>query len=255
VGWWWQLCQGGKQPAWVNGIYAHLRLPNGLTSSRLTKIDRCDHVSSAHVKATGRQKPTDPITHRNVEEPILDRGEVGGAAGQSSSRLTQLNSDWAEIPRGPSHTGFAPPARTNPISWPSGGDASPPVFEVPQGLCPWKFESNVPLDHTDKYLAEKLSPEEIKEKGGVARQKQVPIAGGKVLYNVAGYGDLLPAATQEYNKSELPPSRSHKIQNDKKNFPAFLHMRTPLKAGLSHPSYVNSPEMTDAMHGTYHGGS
>jgi len=231
----------------------------GVTTSRLTEIDRCDHVSKVNAaKQNTRRGNSDPITHKYEKEETLFQDEIDGAAGITSSRLTAMNADWAEIPRGKFHGNnplfpnssnsghkFNPPDRGGVIAH-IGGYHPDPVT-TGQRKFSIKGRSSVPLEHHDKYVVQSfLSPKEIQERGGVIRQKEVPIQGGHILYNIGGYNDLLPPATAEYLPSDLPVSKEYKVQNDKRQLPQYVHLRTPLKR-----SDINrqSPEMVDIMYG------
>lgn len=214
----------------------------GVTSSRLTAMDRCDHVFSNNPKASGRQKMTDPITHRAFESHILDAGEENGAAGHSSTRLTELFTDWAEIPRGPSHGGFHPPDRTDPIS--HRGDRDPERVTRGVRRHPEKGGSKVVLGHYHEPV--RLSKEEIKANGSLRKQKEIGIQGGAILYNVGGECDLLPAATEQYMAADQPISRSHRIENDKKFFPNCIHGRFETVPSRMH---ATSQDVRDICHG------
>lgn len=218
----------------------------GLKTADLTKILRCDTMTSS-TRTAGRQRPTDPITHQTFDIQIIDNEQAKGAAGVNSTRLTNLNADWAEIPRGPSHGGFHPPARTDVISHPPGGRR--PSTSEKSGIRHFdeKGRSEVPLDHADKQRAVPLSPKQIRAKGGTRRQKEIPIAGGKIHYNLGGFGDLLPAATEEFFKADRPASRAHRIDNDKKTLPNFVTGRVPYQEESSYNQ--ESPGMRDLMYG------
>merc|ERR1712078_607181 len=91
-----------------------------------------------------------------------------------------------------------------------------------------KGRSSVPIEHQDKYVVQAfLSAREIQERGGVIRQKELPIQGGQILYNIGVYSDLLPPATKDYLPSDLPVSKEYKVMNDKRQLPHHVHMRTP----------------------------
>jgi len=229
----------------------------GVTTSRLTEIERCDNVSKVEVKKNDRlNKRSDPITHQFVRDEILYKEELEGAAGMTSSKLTAAKADWAEIPRGKFHgnnplfptsqtyNAFNPPDRKGVIAH-IGGYHPDPVT-TGQKKFDQKGRSSVPIQHEDKYATKSfLSPKEIKERGGVSRQKEVPIQGG-VQYNIAGYNDLLPPATHEYLPSDLPVSKDYKVMNDKKQLPSYVHMRIPLRKS---PINNTSSEMREIMYG------
>lgn len=229
--------------------------PAGLTTAKLTEIKRCDNVSKSKDNAQRRRElgRTDPITHRKFEENEQfeenDRGlKKGRAAGQPSYRMAKLNCDWDEAPQGKSHAGnalagFAPPPRDNDVIHDGRGDTV--VIKRGQKHFPLRMESNVPMEHKDKELAPILSPEQIREKGGVRKQKEVPIQGGNIVYNIGGYGDMLPAATKEYHKSDIPVSKEYKIQNDKRDLPNFMLARTKLRVN----KHQQSTEMQQIMYG------
>lgn len=229
--------------------------PAGLTTAKLTEIKRCDNVSKSKDNVSRRRElgRTDPITHRKFEEQWMleEKNEElnGRAAGQPSLRMAKLNCDWDEAPQGgKSHqgnalAGFVPPPRDNDVIHDGRGDTV--VIKRGQKHFPLRMESNVPMEHKDKELAPTLTPEQIREKGGVRKQKEVPIQGGNIVYNIGGYGDMLPAATKTYHKSDIPVSKEYKIQNDQRDLPKFLLPRRTQKVNV----HQQSTEMQQIMYG------
>jgi len=180
-------------------------------------------------------------------KPPDDSTVEAGTAGMTSNRLTALLADWGSIetPKPPPTMEFRPPSRTDPISHVGG----PPDAQT-TGIRPFscKGKSTVPMTH--KSFPDSLSPEEVEARSAsLTKQKEVPIQGGAILYNVSGFGDMLPAATKEYFRTELPTTQAHRIENDKRELPHWLSKRLPLK--VLHPLSDESPEMRSAIYGGY----
>lgn len=223
--------------------------PAGVTSARLTKIVRCDLDDTKGADSTyAPRKGTDPITHR-VLQPDDSAFEAHGAAGLRTQRITQLTTNSVEMAK--SRSSFKPPARTNPIAH-VGGAPDPPKGGIRQ-FTHLSGKSDVRLDHSYQYCA--LSPDQIKADPHLKR-KEVYIGGGNAvnggdyLYNVGGFGDLLPAATKPCLKTDIVTSQAHRIENDKRDLPKFISMRVPLRA--QHPYNDESAEMRGLMWGRGH---
>jgi len=198
--------------------------PAGVGSNRLTQIKRHDHVTcvdngdfrQAATFSGCRQKMTDPITHKRPSAggQCLADAEIEGAAGQPSSRMTELNNckltHHRPPARGPRQTDFNPPSRTHSRTdtllahdpnrgWEKQNDG------IRRFKC--KGVSKVPMEHRDKQPLQPQTQEDIQESGGLRRQKEVVHANGVLQLSVAGDGNTLPTSTKSHLSSDMKVSR------------------------------------------------
>lgn len=189
--------------------------PAGVGGKRLAEIKRNDVVTCVDFVfkneasfAGCRQKLTDPITHTrgSCSEQCLIKSEIGGLAGTSSTRLTQLKSSTRNKLVSAK---FAPPPRTSNILQHNAGLG---VDQPPRGIRQFsgKGRSNVPIEHRDKQRCAPQTQEEIRENGGLQRQREISTATGK-QYNPGGDGDTLPSATKRFLPCEVKASRAPEL--------------------------------------------
>jgi len=188
---------------------------------------------------------SDPVTHQDFQEEdeFRDWRMAEGAAGVRTDRLTYLNTctmtTQATIARSPLAVHHR---RTDPISHFGGED---PDLKLTGLRRIDKSGSSAHMRHSSQ-PPRTPSREDIK---GLLKGRQVH-APGEMLYNVAGGEDMLPAATRQFYKADMPVSDELRRWNEAKFLPSFDRSSTSKQGN---PGLLGSEDMYYAMCGPEHG--
>mmetsp|Transcript_118589 Transcript_118589/g.221610 ORF Transcript_118589/g.221610 Transcript_118589/m.221610 type:complete len:485 (+) Transcript_118589:44-1498(+) len=215
--------------------------PAGVGSDRMAQLLR--GTIDSNDKKKRPQPKTDPITHRAEEEddPFRDGLPMDGVAGVTTHRLAVLERNGVREKANSKNVQFDPPKRTDPISH-IGGPPDPitrGIRRFPTG----RSKSSVPIFHNTE-LPTRLAPKKVQ---GLMKTKVIKAGDGEVIYNVAGEDDLIPAATNAFNKADLPPTAAYKAKNNKQMLPSFYRQTRRAQ----NPQLETSPDTIRSMYGEH----
>lgn len=219
--------------------------PAGVKSDRMVQLLRTCIDDKKKVPAV-YQPPTrsDPITHQEFEdeEQFREATQIKGAAGVRTDRLTFLHTNWISTSKNTKvNKKRKSQQKTDPISH-IGGPPDPITKGIRRFDDAQTGKSMVPMYHRPGDV-QRLNSGEAYD---LRRTREVRTGGGEVIYNHAGEEDMIPAATQNYIKADLPPSAAHKAENDRRWLPAFYKRGDNARPN---PTLLESEDMYYSMYG------